>query len=303
MPTKSGEAVIDASIKHIFEQIEVLYGAALEPTSIAFSDFWSNVTEAQVDVLTAADAQEKIDPRKLESFRVLIPQLFDISLTPGWQSRSLPTFPNTMAEQTRKAADLTTYWNSEVQSQIDGWKKKGSTKPEEMKDQPDHLVEVSESNTFLKYISSKLLPAIHPEETSDAEPIIYAPYPMRNAWRSNPANRILDAMTEEEMQRGGVWDSKGRGKLSINDSMRFLDVWTPCYAIPKGKGGEEKKECETPDNHLFLDPFTVGQRAIAGLVNSTVNEVMDHLFMASQENPGSFYKRGSEKSFIRKVRL
>ncbi|CAM1509282.1 Fc.00g030210.m01.CDS01 [Cosmosporella sp. VM-42] len=288
MPKASGDAVVDASIAHIFEQIEFLYRMALDPSSIAFSDFWSNVTDTQIETLTAPDAPTKVDVRKLESFRVLIPHLFDITLTPGWQGRPMPSIPGSMAEQMRNAAELTARWNLQLQTHMDSWKSRGGAKPDSLKDEPDHLVEVVEKNTLLKYMPAALRPSLHPEEDGgDPDPIIYAPYPHRNAWHSNPAALILDAMTEEEMQRGGVWDSKGRGKLSINNTMRFLDVWTPCYKVIDDS---TPQECENPNNHLFLDSFTVGPRAVAGLAKSAAKEVLDHLFLQNEEKPGWFYR-------------
>ena len=310
MPRKSGEKIIDHSVITIFQQIERLYTAALEPSSVAFSDFWSNVTESQIDELTDPESIKKVDERKLESFRILIPYLLDVGLTPAWQTRYAPPYPHTLAEQMRNAAELTARWNSEVQSRMDDWKKKGSEKPETIKDEPDHLVEVQETNTLLKYIPSALRPSMHPEDDGEeTDPVIYAPYPHRLVLHSNPARRILNAMTEEEMQRGGVRDSDGRGNVPLNDAMRFLDVWTPCYksatdipSVDNSSSEESPAECENPQNHLFLDPFTVGQRAVEGIAKSTAEEVREDLFMANVEKPGWFYKRGSERSFVHKVR-
>lgn len=312
MPRASGEAIIDDSTTTIFEQIELLYTKALDPASVAFSDFWSNVTESQIDELTDPDAIKKVDVRKLESFRVMIPYLFDVGLTPAWQSRYSPPYPHSLPEQLRNAAELTARWNSEIQMHMDRWKKKGSQKPELLEDEAEQLVEVKETSKLLKYMPSVLRPSTDSDdEYDDSDPIIYAPYPHRIVLHSNPASPILNAMTEEEMQRGGVSDTEGRGTVALNDTMRFLDVWTPCYkstnkapAVDNSSTGEEYEECESPHNHLFLDPFTIGHRAVMGIAKSAAIEVREALFMANEKKPGWFYKekRGSEQSFVRKVR-
>jgi hypothetical protein len=73
--------------------------------------------------LTAVNVDDdKIDIKLAERFRILIPNLFDPSLTPGWQT-DRPKSPgvHSLAEQMRNAAELTHRWNREVRSQMISW--------------------------------------------------------------------------------------------------------------------------------------------------------------------------------------
>lgn len=272
MPIASGERVVDALAAHVFSQIEILYAESLNEKSIAFSDFWKNASQTDVDELADPEAPAKVDQRKLESFRIIIPDLFDISLTPGWQARPAPPSPHSGAEQIRNSAMLTQRWNTQLRSQMDSWSDRGSTKPEGAEG-----VEPEEVKT-------------KPIEVPNAETegTIYAPLPRRLGFSSDPASKILDAMTEEEMQRANAKDSKGRGTLPLGEPMRFRDVWTPCVSVSTEEaedGTEQTIKCDSPDNHLFHDAFTLGQRAISELAKQTAQGVQEHLLPGLQKMP------------------
>lgn len=265
MPLESGTLVVDALASHIFNQVEVLYGESLNEKSIAFSDFWKNATQTDVDELADLEAPAKVDQRKLESFRIIIPELLDISLVPGWQARPTSPMPHPSTEQTRNSAVLTERWNSQLRSQMDSWSSRGSTKPQG--------AEGPESEEV------KTKPIDVPN--AESEGTIYAPLPRRLGYHAKPAASILDAMTEEEMQRAKAKDSKGRGTLPLGEPMRFLDVWTPCVSSSTEAAAEDgtvqSSKCDHPDNHLFHDAFTVGQRAISELAKQTAQGVQEHL--------------------------
>ncbi|KAK7403694.1 hypothetical protein QQX98_010538 [Neonectria punicea] len=291
LPLETAEELIDSMAEHIFTQAEHLYEHSLDPKSVAFSDFWSNATESQVKELTAPDAVKNVDDRKLESFRVLIPKIFDISLTPGWRGRPQPTFPNTMAEQTRNAVWLTRYWNQAMEYAIYDWKQRAAKKPAGIHE--DHSVkrrdedsddsEKAQTHSLFDYLPAAMRPKALNDTEAKAERIIYAPYPYRNGLQVDPAKTILDAMTEEEMHRSDVKDSRGRGTLAANDSMRFLDVWSPCVAPSTADLSVDmdqvKSECSIPHDHLFYDAFTISQRAIVELAKPMLEEVLENLFL------------------------
>lgn len=276
MPLETGEKVVDTVTDHMFQQIEMLYRESLNQQSIAFSDFWSNATRSQVQELTDPNAIESVDERKLESFRVIIPQLFDISLTPGWKARPEPSIPHSSAEQLRNSAVLTERWNNRVREQMDAWTAKGSTRPEGMEEAEveSKPIEVPKANSMLEYLPSSL----RPSQPDPEDNIVYAQYPRRAGYRSDPARSILDVITEEEMHRMGVQDSQGRGTMDVDEPMRFLDVWTPCFSnemrIPE-LGWEQN--CEKPSDHLFHDAFTLSQRAIDELAKMTAEGVLKNL--------------------------
>ncbi|GFP60545.1 hypothetical protein ACSS6W_006819 [Trichoderma asperelloides] len=285
LPRASGERLIDESVANIFAQIELLYRKSLNPKSPAFSDFWSNVTKAEVQALTHPEPDKKPDERRMESFRVVIPQLFDITLVPGWQNRPIPSQPQSRGVQLRNAAYLTKRWNSQVSKQIEQWRRKADSKPEGIEDEGiETAVAVPTMTSLLRYLPEALQPkeADATEGIAD-EDVIYAPYPRRLGLQSTLVANVLDAMTEEEMQRSGLKDSKGRGSMPADGAMRFFDVWTPCIADNRAITGVDtshpSQECDVPNDHLFYDGFTFGERAKEELAKKTAEQIKDQLFV------------------------
>ncbi|PHH66207.1 hypothetical protein CDD80_961 [Ophiocordyceps camponoti-rufipedis] len=191
LPRESSEHAVDALVSHLFSQIEVLYGASLRRGSVAFSDYWAGVSASDVDRLKDPGAHGRVDERELESFRIVMPDLLDLTLTPGWQTRPEPPAPHSQAEQMRNAAFLTERWNSKVREELGRWVAKGRAKPNGMDD-------VGQSRLG---------------------PVMDAPYPRRTGLRSTPATTILDAMTEQEMLRTGA---------NKDQEASLLDVRKPC---------------------------------------------------------------------------
>lgn len=292
MPSESGEKVIDSLVSHVFRQVELLYRESLNPKSIAFSDFWTNATDTEVDELAAPDAAENVDERKLEGFRIIIPHLFDISLSPGWHKRPEPPFPHSKAEHLRQSVVLTERWNSKMRSEMESWVSKGSTRPGGMENSeatPEVAPEAAPET------APETAPEAAPEAASDAAPeiserddTITAPYPRRLGIQTDTARSIVDAMTEEEMQRTGAKDSQGLGSLPISDPMRFLDVWTPCASmvqrLPEVGWETDSQICEVPDDHLFFNSFALGQRAIDGLAKQTASDVLYKLLVQDKSS-------------------
>jgi hypothetical protein len=291
MPRQESEDAITSMVRQILDQAEILYERSLDPTSIAYSDFWTNATEAQISELTAPGALDKVDRRKFESFRIIIPTIFDISLTPGWQGRQTPPAPNSVVEQTRNAAELTKYWNQEVDFALAEWKDRTTKKPK----RPASKIETSRKTKRAESVE----PVEHSEDTKESaktayenQRVIQASYPMRNGLLVNVDQGVLDAMTEGDMERAAVVDLRGHGTLSANDSMRFADVWTPCV---RGEIADltinEKEittECEIEHDHLFYDSFTISERAMKGVVKAIMDDVREELF-SPEEKRGWLY--------------
>ncbi|PNY25051.1 Uncharacterized protein TCAP_05009 [Tolypocladium capitatum] len=286
LPRKSGEDLVHALASHLFSQIELLYRKSLNPASVAFSDFWFNATKSDIYRLAGPNAADRIDERELESFRVVIPELFDITLTPGWHRRPAPPAPHSKAEQMRNANFLTRRWNSRIKTELESWKAKRRARPEGIEEEGiEETAEFPRRGSILDYLPVTLRQQrVRKSEADKDDEIVYAPYPRRAGVQANSARAILDAMTEEEMQRSGLRDAKGRGTLPINGTMRFIDVWTPCVASTVGVVGVERgpddEGCSSPDDHLFHDAFTVGQRAIDALTQLTAEQVSKDLFIS-----------------------
>lgn len=284
-PRKDGEQTVEALIGHLFNRIEKLYVKALNPKSSAFSDFWSNSTKEETAILTAQDAANRVDKRRLESFRILIPKLFDVTLSPAWHTRPVPPFPHSTAEQMRNAVYLTERWNKRVSDELHKWTEKAGAKPEgvDAEAMEDAAVQVPAMDSLLKYLP----PALQPDSLKDKglNDVLVVPYPRRAGVMSDPASAVLNAMTEEEMQRSGLQDAKGRGSMSPTASMRFLDVWTACMPGEMQIAGaltDTVDVCATPENHLFYDSYTVSQRAIDHIAMDTAVSVLDKLFPPRQ---------------------
>ncbi|KAM0284903.1 hypothetical protein ACHAO9_008975 [Fusarium lateritium] len=282
MPRTDSEDLITSMVRLILDQAEILYERSLDPSSIAYSDFWTNATESQIRELTAPGALDKVERRKLESFRILAPMLFDISLTPGWQGRTKPPAPNSVVEQTRNAAELTKYWNQEIDFAIAEWKERTTTKPKIPVSDEAEASDKSKRTETDEPIEHSEDTKEPPTAAGEDERVIQAPYPMRNGLAVDIGKVVLDAMTEGEMQHAAVVDLRGRGTLEKNDSMRFADVWTPCV---KGETAglaidddDITSECEVEDDHLFYDSFTISDRAMKGAVKEILKVIKEELF-------------------------
>lgn len=230
-----------------------------------------------------------MDERELESFRVVMPQLLDVTLTPGWRRRPEPLAPHSKAEQMRNADFLTRRWNWQMGAELRRWKARGRAKPEGIDDEQgiDEAIRVPRAGSILKHLPAILRPQWGGLGGGSARAggVVYASYPRRAGLQLTQAATILDAMTEEEMQRSGLGSSSGWRVLPTNSTMRFADVWTPCMASTGNVagldlgGGPSQGPCSSPDDHLFHDAFTVGQRAIEGLTQLAAEKIARDLFI------------------------
>lgn len=278
-PRQSGETQVEALVAFIFSRIETLYLKALNPESAAFSDFWSNMANAEIQRLTSSETA--VDSKRLENFRILIPELFDITLSPAWAGRLDPPLPHTKSEQMRNAAYLTKRWNRLVKEKLNEWVAKGQSQPENL-DTEGIAHKVRPESTVAGFSVLKYLPsALRPSPEDKQEDILYAPYPRRSGVQSPSIGPILDIMTEEGMQQTGTHDGNGRGTEPESGSMRFPDVWTPCTSSGMKMswiGGDIKGQCDVPKNHLFHDRFTINQRAIDNVAKEAAKKTLEDLF-------------------------
>ncbi|KAL5614428.1 hypothetical protein BROUX41_004533 [Berkeleyomyces rouxiae] len=150
LPRDLATHYIDSLVLRIFSQLDFLYQEALNERSIAFSDFWLYSPDELIDKTHEPLADWK--PQEMESFRVLLPQLFDISITPGWNAaRPAPPSPHSKAEQDRNALFLTNRWNEMIAKRISEWNAKSSPKSEQ---EYENMLE-EESYIKLKVASDK----------------------------------------------------------------------------------------------------------------------------------------------------
>lgn len=267
LPIDSSRKMVERMADKLIQQIEKLNFKSTDSGSVAFSDFWCNATDAEVKKLSAPNAADKVDVRRLECFRVLIPELFDISLAPGWQDRPTPPYPHTKGEHLRNAAVLTKHWNFQMREKLKDWELRGAARPNVTQD----------DDGTLHVARSKVSESEKEEQGRTKRDIVYAPYPRRMGHQSRFAMEIVESMTEEEMRRAELEDSKGHGTWPLNDTMRFTDVWEPCLSV-SGDGRGQGDECGSPNDHLFYDRFTIGQRATNEIARRTASDVVGAMF-------------------------
>lgn len=115
MPASISKPLVGLLASRIFEQIDVLYRSSLHKESVAFSDLDANATGE--DIVTSGGKNGK-----RRNFQILIPTLFDPSLTPGW-AQSRPELPevHSKAEQLRNSVHLTEEWNDQILKKLEEW--------------------------------------------------------------------------------------------------------------------------------------------------------------------------------------
>ncbi|KAF4125920.1 hypothetical protein GMORB2_1166 [Geosmithia morbida] len=265
MPLERGEAVVDDLARLIFNQTEYLYKKSLDTQTIAHSGYWG----ASIDPKAGRRDKDRAakEAAKHRRFNVVIPELLDISMTPGWQFRPQPQYPHSLAEHMRNSALLTMRWNEQMRSEMKKWTMKGSALPEgDMSD-----VHSDWASKQYQY-----------QDQADL-------YPRRMGYFAETSSRMIEVLAEEDMQRTGESDRTGRGKLPAQEKLRFGNTKLSCRAKSSllsklywGKDADDKymkmERCPRPDNHLFYEPFTYNQRAVDEIGKIAAKGVKKHLF-------------------------
>lgn len=235
LPVAKGKESVDAMTREIFEQVERLYTASLDPNSIAYSrttvlkqapHVSSNPaksaepqtlpesqplarenapaeesvapasTAPQQPATTKAAMVEEVNTKDPGTFDVLIPRVLDPSLLPGWRDLR-PRIPSvhSKAEQMRNAAILTTEWNDHIADRMVDWVQKAETE----KNEDFHI---------------------------DTPVAASATDPVRDGFAYNFADFVIQRILERQMVNGKVKDGNGLGDIEIEEGYR--DVRTPC---------------------------------------------------------------------------
>uniref|UniRef100_L2FJQ7 Uncharacterized protein n=1 Tax=Colletotrichum fructicola (strain Nara gc5) TaxID=1213859 RepID=L2FJQ7_COLFN len=259
LPRDLGQGIVDLAVRALFAQVERIYQASLDTNSVAFSDFWAYQGAEIIDKLNAMDTEGgEVDEREVENFRVVIPEIFDVSLTPGWHAqRQSPPGPHTKAEQMTNAAHLTSRWNSEIRGRLDEW----TPQPKEGEERGQFgYIPASQRR------SPKLRRAVKGMEPPAEGDALRVPFPRRVGAQVNHAEFVREAIVERQMRQHGLTDSVGRGNRTEQDrGVYFAETWTPCIwaktsETPEVDGGFSA--CDMPGDYLFHSPFTLSERAI-----------------------------------------
>lgn len=265
-----------------------MYQASLDTNSVAFSDFWAYQDAELIEKLNEMDWEGgEVDEREVENFRVVIPELFDISLTPGWHAqRRSPPAPHTKAEQLTNAANLTYRWNSEIRGRMDEWERTADPEPKEGEERGRFgFIPAS------KRASPKLRRAARGPEPAKEGDALRVPFPRRVAAQVNTAEFVREAIIERQMRQHGLTDSVGRGNRTEPErGVYFAETWTPCIWARTGETPEAAgayPACDTPGDYLFHSPFTLGDRAIEFTAKVAAAETREKLALDAVEKQES----------------
>ena len=283
LPREAAVGVVDYMVLRLFQQIEILYKASLADTSIAFSDFWGY---ADADVIEKLKADKLEDVRgEREIFRVLIPRVVDISITPGWDSmRPRPPLPHSPAVHMTNAAYLTKRWNDGVASHIAEWQNLPNPETDETVD-PDRAEARKRHASAPNQVQKSENQRKRRGAGDDLEALL-APFPLRKALQYDAPYFVLEAIVERQLRNAKLRDELGRGERPPSDPLRFDEVWRPCSegdAEPQQRifgsrvktdadannanQGESERDgswhatCSNPDKYLWETPFTLTDKA------------------------------------------
>lgn len=239
LPVAQGKESVDAMTREIFEQVERLYTASLDPNSIAYShttvlkqaphvssspaksaepqaqpdsqplvrddvpadDSVAPASAAPQPATTTAAMIEEVNTNDPGTFDVLIPRVLDPSLLPGWRDLR-PRIPSvhSKAEQMRNAAILTAEWNDRIGDRMIDWVEKAEAE----KNEDFHIDDTAAAAAAASSIIN----------------------PVRDGFAYNLAAFVIDRILERQMVNGRVKDGDGRGDIEIDEGYR--DVRNPC---------------------------------------------------------------------------
>ncbi|KAI1262314.1 hypothetical protein F5Y18DRAFT_439071 [Xylariaceae sp. FL1019] len=277
MPRKLATQVLDASIRSLFFYLEMLFRAAQDRNSVAYSNFYSDT-----DMF---DEENKAISARVPPFRVFLPHLFDITLTPGFiTARPEPPLPHSRSDQLRNAMFLMRYWDTVLDVAMEDW----LAIPD-----PDawSVVDAVDINV-IKAITGKRSPmdkenknGTHQQDEAKRAIGKHRKLHSREAGSYDMSRHIREMMVDRQLRDLDLVDHNGLGERPLEEG--FLDISKPCVSHPMiekvspgGKSGGPKKQvnlCSAPDDHLFWDEFTVAQRAINEIATRATAEVLNQV--------------------------
>lgn len=261
LPRESAEKVIDYMVLHLFERIELLYRASLSDESIAFSDFWGYSSPEVIKKLQSNTLSDTRD--EMETFRVLIPETIDISITPGWtDQRPRPPSPHSLAVHMTNAAYLTERWNNAVKAHTTEWEKLPNPSLDEV--DTNHRAEARSKKRSVERVEEPL----------------YAPFPRRKALVFNAPEFVLEAIIEKQMHDTELVDTTGRGTRPDNDPLTFSEVAHPCVGFDENGVAQR---CASPDGYLFQTSFALGGKAMREVAKRGSEKARETLYLAEPQ--------------------
>ncbi|KAK0104014.1 hypothetical protein ONS96_005119 [Cadophora gregata f. sp. sojae] len=265
--------VTDRSIDEIFTQLDILY-----------NHFDTTLYPAEINAISRP------------KFRIIIPRLFDPTLTPGWTShRPAPLSPSSVAEQQKNAVYLTERWNQMVENNMGSWMNSLSDfefQAESTEDevpiplepsepfQPPNVPSQSEeqSRTDIRQARTLYKPGPNPNPNPNSKTESFASrqkaaplaisipttttlLPQKDIFYYDAPKFLLDIIVEHALEDAGLVDASGLGEGESS----FISVSLPCVReVQDGENSDGMVDmngmlvCKEQDLYLWWDAFTLG---------------------------------------------
>ena len=263
IPIKISEPLVDDMVNILFDNIELLYQHSIINASVPATEAAPDAAPETVE--TPRETNTTSSPRShgREVFRILLPKLFDPSMTPGWHNHR-PTAPavHSKAEQMRNAARLTNRWNDRLRYAMEIWAKTPDPTPDAGKPAEaaaggaDKASEATTTTTTATTEPNLPTPAAQEESNAaSATPTPAAPvpqYPLRDGILFDLANYLLEVIVDRQFRNAELTDSNGIGDKVLVSS--YLEVWRPCVAEDDGAEDdtEEDDDEDDEDDDIFF---------------------------------------------------
>ncbi|TLD22907.1 hypothetical protein PspLS_07146 [Pyricularia sp. CBS 133598] len=314
LPLKSSQVVVDEMVKDVIVNIEKLFKASSNETSIAYSNFRAQDDASRPDYLpklrqpavTVGDGAKAIPDQQIgEPFRIIVPMIFDATLTPGWKTER-PDLPpaHSKAEQMRNAATLTERWNNKLQNAIEEWVRTSDRESAQVEEEDEVASQPTTTSQF----------GGDPVTSAAAAPSSAVPL-VRDAIIYDLQEYVTEMIAERQLRDHGYVDQNGVGGRP--EEKMFREVASPCVnatvnkpktvntslAVPKD--GEDKNRptsrrrsmrvareaaneqeealsqssgvCKDPNEHLFYNSLSLSSRAIDDIGKETAELVVANM--------------------------
>ncbi|EHA54151.1 hypothetical protein MGG_08927 [Pyricularia oryzae 70-15] len=317
LPLKRSQVVVDAMVKDVIVNIEKLFKASSNETSIAYSNFRARDDSSRPDYLpklrqpavTVGDGAKAIPDQQVgEPFRIIVPMIFDATLSPGWKTER-PDLPpaHSKAEQMRNAATLTERWNNKLQNAIEEWVRTSDRESARQAEEEEEEAAASQPTTTAQSGADSATSAA--AAPSSTVPLV------RDAIIYDLQEYVTEMIAERQLHDHGYVDQNGVGGRP-EDKM-FREVASPCInagsdkpktintslAVPKddedanrptsrrrsmrvardaAKNPDEgvaqsSAVCKDPTEHLFYNSLSLSSRAIDDIGKETAELVVANM--------------------------
>ncbi|KAK8094363.1 hypothetical protein PG997_001048 [Apiospora hydei] len=258
--------MIEVLASIIFQEIDLLYQASREgqpdPNDAEHHHQPETKWRARKRMSTTAASSEDNSGRP---FRVLIPRLFDVSVTPGFETaRYRPPPPHSQADELRNAAYLTKHWDNWMDGMTERWLAMNTPTVEVASTTgtgPDDENDNGSDRNMLHGIGSR-----------------------REVINPNVSKYLLELIADRQLKDSGLEDSRGMGKIPADQAFGQVEeaclrpnTTTTTAAEKAVSGTVEMVPCADFEDYLFWDGFTVGPRAIRSIGQRAKDLVEQHV--------------------------